>query len=101
LPGDTFKNIGFNIWDKAAHAILYFPLGVLISAFILRLKKELQTLLVVALSLAVVFVLGSLDEFHQSFVPGRVVSFLDVVADVIGGVLGTAATIFFNRRYLK
>jgi VanZ family protein len=31
---------------------------------------------------------GVLDEWHQSFVPGRVVSVADWAADIIGVVLG-------------
>jgi VanZ family protein len=37
---------------------------------------------------AIAAVWGCCDEFHQSFVPGRAVELLDVVADVTGGLLG-------------
>ena len=38
---------------------------------------------------------GILDEYHQSFVPGRTVDVWDAVADAIGAFLGAA---LFHRR---
>jgi VanZ family protein len=38
------------------------------------------------LSIASTFIIASLDEFHQRFVPGRVGSFRDVLIDT-GGAL--------------
>ena len=32
---------------------------------------------------------GALDEWHQSFVPGRYASLVDVLLDVLGAVLGS------------
>ena len=42
---------------------------------------------------------GVLDEFHQSFVPGRQVSVLDWAADTIGAVIGCAAG-WFSVRFI-
>lgn len=39
------------------------------------------------LALAVTLLAGSLDEFHQSFVPSRTSSVRDVMIDVTGGVV--------------
>lgn len=38
-----------------------------------------------ALGVLTAFVAGSLDEFHQSFVPSRTSSFRDVLIDTVGG----------------
>ena len=37
------------------------------------------------------------DEFHQSFVPTRTASVVDVVIDIAGGVLAQFAIIFWHR----
>jgi len=37
------------------------------------------------------------DEFHQSFVPTRTASVVDVVLDIAGGVLAQFAIIFWHR----
>ena len=48
------------------------------------------------------FILGGLmlfaisDEFHQSFVPGRSASFMDIALDLIGIILGLWAFKIFN-----
>jgi VanZ family protein len=41
-----------------------------------------------------VSVYGALDEYHQSFTPGREVSALDWLADTLGAALGTSAGAF-------
>lgn len=42
----------------------------------------------VALSFCLTLGYGALDELHQYFVPGRYASFLDVLLDGVGAVLG-------------
>lgn len=73
-PGET---VGLPApWDKLAHFLAYALLG-----FLLGLGREGQAFGVAALY-------GLLDEFHQSFTPGREVSLLDFLADALGGALG-------------
>ena len=43
---------------------------------------------------------GALDEFHQSFVPGRVAMLTDVLLDACGVLFGVAAG-WFLLRYLE
>ena len=70
-------------WDKLLHAVGYAALGVLaLRAFHggfarPRLRPTMLAGLVVVLW-------GVSDEFHQSFVPGRDPSALDVAADAVG-----------------
>lgn len=47
-------------------------------------------------SLLFVFIYGSFDEYHQSFVPGRSGRVRDVWVDLLGGVLA-----FFIWKYLR
>ncbi len=44
---------------------------------------------------------GASDEFHQSFVPGRYPSWLDIVFDTVGAILGSSVAlgwIWLGRR---
>ena len=85
----------FIIPSAFKHFIEFIPLGFLFfRAFNneknLKIKRN-------ALWLAVVFagLYGISDEFHQSFVPGRVMDGIDIIADAAGG------SVFSIVRYLK
>ncbi len=84
--------------DKLAHAIVY---GVLAWTAYRAIYHQSWWNVGVrrALILAVVFatVYGLSDEFHQSYVPGRVPSWLDLGADVVGAVVA-AGFIAWQRR---
>ena len=80
--------------DKGAHALVYAALGfwvahgVLLSVTCPGLRRgRLWVLGGVACAMTVSW--GLLDEIHQSFVPGRDASGMDLVADAIGAVVGT------------
>ena len=74
------------VWDKALHTIAYATLGVLaIRAFHQGLKPLRVAPTMMAMALTVSY--GISDEIHQSFVPGRQASAMDLLADVIGFVL--------------
>ena len=70
--------------DKVVHFLEFGILGVLLArAFYLGvLKGELKRALLLSLGIAI-FIAGA-DEFYQIYVPGRIASFYDFVADVIG-----------------
>ena len=42
-------------------------------------------------AIAIASLYGVTDEYHQLFVPGREFDVLDLVADTIGSIVGTAA----------
>ena len=65
-------------WDKLAHATFFF-----IFAFVLKRLVGLPTALVITLALLA----GAADEFHQSFLPGRVAGLDDWLADAVGASL--------------
>lgn len=78
-----------HVWDKLAHCCEYAALAGCFSLWWSRntwLKKVwLRILIVVVLTLAY----GCTDEYHQSFVDGRDSSALDLVADTVGGLIGS------------
>ncbi len=76
----------FSSSDKVMHVLAYGLLGGL---FALSLKPWEGTLSWKLVGLITLFTIayGISDEFHQSFVPGRDASVLDVVADGLGGLI--------------
>ena len=87
-PGDLIQLPLFPGVDKLAHCIAY---GCLAGTVLYGLhpfisssdKKNIAAIIVVAF--CVLF--GISDEYHQSFIPGRQVSFWDLVADGLGALL--------------
>jgi VanZ family protein len=76
--------------DKGAHIIAY---GLLAGAFLYgmypladRSRPGVTAIIVVLFCL----LYGISDEFHQSFIPGRLVSVWDVMADGAGAILVVA-----------
>ena len=83
--------------DKIAHFFLYAILGWLAMS---ALKYEKTAALARhAFLIAVIFcaLYGITDEYHQSFVPGRIPDVMDWTADTLGGVVGCAIYSWFLR----
>ncbi len=94
LQGNEVPGLKYNT-DKLAHAVVYFILG---AAFHRALKFQKNPSLVsfsLLLTVLGTFLYGMSDEFHQSFVPGRMAGWNDVLADVAGGIL----YVVFYMRY--
>ncbi len=76
----------FGIWDiylrKAAHVGVYFILTLLIAPNFPDGRARRFS------SAAIAGIYGVADEYHQSFVPGRVMCFYDMVFNWIGCLLG-------------
>lgn len=87
FPGfspQTLSVIHFGI-RKCAHFTEYFILSWLILRG-LRGGNKVAKIQWALLTIALVFGYAALDEFHQSFVPGRTASFRDVLIDTSGGI---------------
>lgn len=82
--------------DKVLHVIIYAVLGFLI---FLSFRKSGVKRYVLVFSVLLSFTYGLTDEFHQSFVPGRIASFSDIISDIIGAFLGsyTAKTVLAGK----
>jgi len=72
------------IWFKSAHLIVYGLLSGLIYRAWRINWPQLKKSAVFWSVLGLVLILAWLDEFHQSFVPGRTSSLIDVGIDMIG-----------------
>jgi VanZ family protein len=86
---------------KSAHFCSYGFLGAL-SFFSWRATfpaPRLWRFLWAALGVLTAFTAGSMDEFHQSFVPSRTSSFHDVMIDTAGGLFfQLAIALWLNRK---
>lgn len=86
-------NIRVGKFDYLLHIVEYFPLGILWSLFLFEFKA--QKIFIFSFIFSTLYALC--DEIHQVFVPERLASWQDFVADVIGISLG----IFTVKRWLK
>ena len=74
--------------DKVLHFVAYALLGALFLRALstTRIKHHLK--LIVMLSILLSSLYGISDEIHQSFVPYRTSDYGDVLADILGSILG-------------
>ncbi len=81
-----------NLIRKTAHVVEYFIFSLL-NLRAIRGERRGARLGWALAALAVVGAYAALDEFHQSFVPGRTASPWDVLLDTSGGVLAQALVV--------
>ena len=76
--------------DKVQHLVAYAVLAALFMHALRRTRPRgaARTLWLVATVLTAAY--GAIDEWHQSFVPGRDATLGDLLADAAGGALGAA-----------
>ena len=77
--------------DKDAHFVTYGVLSVLFVWAITDRAPSRTTWTVAATAVVLAAIYGASDEWHQSFVPGRDVSALDLAADIAGATLAAVA----------
>ena len=70
--------------DKLVHLVLYLAFG----GSLAWAKRASRTEVPHALLLVLGAVYGAIDEWHQSFVPGRTPEFSDWLADLAGVLVG-------------
>ena len=85
MPSSTLPSTGVPHVDKVVHFFLYAVLGLLAARAVEAPTGRLRPLL---LTLAAVVAFAALDEWHQTFVPGRSADVADWAADVIGASAG-------------
>jgi VanZ family protein len=98
IPGAHFK---FKLppgTDKVVHAIIYFVLCWLVRRAFYNQNNFLMLRngsFLGAFIFTVVY--GLLDEYHQTFVPGRTADFYDLLADTGGALLYVAIAWMIQR----
>lgn len=71
---------------KGAHLSIYTLVGIFIMSFISTYKIHLKYKFLISILVGLVY--ASSDEIHQSFIPGRTASVIDVGIDTTGVLLG-------------
>jgi VanZ family protein len=90
----------FQQQDKALHALLFGTLGFFWALLVMSdgSRPTLWHVLMVSL---LVMGYGGLDEFHQSFVPGRTPDILDLAADTSGGLISALLVMVLLKKYAR
>ena len=93
-PGDRFATALLPGIDKLAHAVAYGKLALTVLYVFSEDRKKNHPKTVMLLTVIFCVAFGVSDEFHQSYVPGRMASVLDLAADCVGAV---AASLLYYR----
>jgi len=92
LPGDLLESeFGFNIDASIKHFVEFSVLGILAANIFWQLTRNHvfnRRLLMFSVSLVFSASYGVLDEFHQSFVPARCCTVVDMLVDLAGSITG-------------
>jgi VanZ family protein len=76
--------------DKLMHLLAYAGLGVLLLRALSRRWMDRVTPRIGLVAVAIAALYGASDEIHQSFVPGRSMETLDLLADATGAALASS-----------
>lgn len=80
--------INFPNIDKIIHIAEYALFGLLLARALKYSISGLNNKKIYLIVLLVTFLYGASDELHQLFVASRVCSAWDLLADIIGGMIG-------------
>ena len=82
--------------DKLIHALAYALMGFL--AWMTFAREQRPLVMVFGVSVFFSSLYGLSDEWHQSFVPGRVASLGDWLADTLGATLAAVVLLRLSSR---
>ncbi|MGD1076091.1 MAG: VanZ family protein [Thermodesulfovibrionales bacterium] len=95
------QNMIHGLIRKSAHVTEYFVLGLLLFRAFRSGSTESRSLRWSFFSALVVLLYAASDEFHQSFVPTRTASPIDVGIDTMGGIIAQAVSLLWHHRTRK
>ena len=90
-------DLGLTFTDKIAHFIAYAVLAFACAFWLPRAAWTASAWRAALLVVLVTALYGLLDEFHQSFVPGRDTSLFDWLADLAGACIGVSLFALVSR----
>ena len=91
---------GGGVWeyDKLAHGLLYGGLGWVLWQALRVGRRNANGFFIAVAAIVLAGLYGASDEWHQSFVPGRSPSLMDLLADVVGATTSVSMSVFLTRR---
>ena len=104
VSSEQSLDMSHGLFRKVAHLFEYFVLGLLLFRAFRGDSKELQVYQWTLSSAIVLILCAASDELHQSFVPGRTASPVDIVVDITGGTLALVFRVLpllFGRKMIK
>lgn len=84
IPADDLPEFTEHVSDKVLHLVAFFVYGLAAQFAIAGLRRTWSNRSIQGTALAVGAVYSLLDELHQMSVPGRMPSYTDWVADLLG-----------------
>jgi VanZ family protein len=106
IPATTLSLIApssCQFWGhRIAHIVEYGVLGVLVMRAYANEKAKITVVTILFLA-CFIFLSGVLDEWHQSFTPGRTPELIDAIFDAICGTFGMLIYKMFvlNKHYVN
>ncbi len=86
------NDLGF---DKIAHFGIYLVWGIWAALYLFKRQAGCGHS---ALIFAIMMLLATLDEYHQHYIPGRQVSFWDLLANWSGLIVAYAGYLIYQRK---
>jgi VanZ family protein len=83
-------------WDKAYHVVEFAILVISIAWSVSRLRSSKWSPVILIIAFAIASLYAPIDEWHQSWVPGRDVSLQDMAADWAGCVIGAVGAFWIR-----
>jgi len=96
IPSKSMPSFAFTVEDLVWHFLEYAIFGVLLALAYVRSPGR-ASFKTVGLAVLTGVLYAASDEWHQSFVPGRVTSLADFLADAAGVVFGVVAFVALPR----
>jgi len=81
----------FSHFDKVLHVLEYAVYGFLVQRALINSNNNLSINFLLFFSILICLLYGLSDEYHQTFVLGRQADISDLIADTLGGLLGSLA----------
>jgi VanZ family protein len=85
--------------DKLCHSLAYGGLTLLLMRALRLAYPTCPSMTLCAWGLVLVVSYGALDELHQAFTPGRMMSLLDLFADAAGASMVASMWPIMERRW--